>query len=877
MKPNFLSFLLIYALPQLLFAQAGSIDQSFGVNGLAQLYAHSSGSSTAWAAEIASDGKILIGGNGNYAYITRFFTDGTIDSTFGEYGVHIFPNFFPSNLKALADGKILLSGDVQIARLNADGSDDITFNCILPGTVNHISHISEQPDGKILVAMSGDLAPFNQCCVARYLENGDLDPTFGLNGYAYNTTQTPSQAKEMTTQQDGKILVSSYSGPHKLVMTRYLSNGAVDPDFGANGLIAWDDDFGEDYIGKNIVVQPDGNILVAVESYMLNTLYPFDFIKQLSLYRLHANGAPDSTFGINGRNVIDLFTTTYGVFLQNDAKIQVVGSNEYESGIVQFLPNGDVDPDFPIQYLSDVHIGNSDNRLGFAQQSDGKIVAALSVSIQIPMFASPPNLYMTRLLPDGTTDPNFGNSAWGGYISVPPPSSGNDLAEGMAVQPDGKILVFGKKYNFRSWYNNYQWVPSPSLSRFNRDGAIDPTWSISAYSIFPIYDPTLTTINFYGVAPLADGKTLLAYSFNGFKISRFKTTATIDSTFGVNGSIVAPNQFQGYVGMLVQSDGKFLIATKVQNNAIMISRFGATGAPDLSYGTTGSILLENFGNCVGIQLLPNGKLALAGDGGQLAQITADGQFDTAFNNNGLAQCSLPGICMAIAQDGSIILGSQATSAAFNISRIKVDGSGLDSGFGNGAGSMSFPVTGAPIQLKSIAVQPDGKVVVTGSTTGGDLVLARSTKDGKVDSTFAGTGLSFADFGFHGNWPVAIAMQPNGKMVVAANIAQLSGNRISLVRFLSGLAVGTTESERPQAARMAVPNPFSNILYLDFSNLPGVVKELVIFNVHGEMVLDKKHVSTNQLSIQALEAWAPGVYFLRVNTELGVYVEKIVKR
>src|SRR5207237_8559908 len=179
----------VLALPTLLMAQAGSLDPTFGTNGIVTTV-----NTSANAAALQSDGKIVgAGAISQPAGLLRYNTTGTLDPNFGAGGEVLIavgrPNSGPAFAVAIqTDGKILAAAPADrhptIFRLNTDGSPDNTFGsngavAIQAGGIflpPASGGMVVQSDGKILVATGRILA--------RLLANGQSDSTFGSNGVA---------------------------------------------------------------------------------------------------------------------------------------------------------------------------------------------------------------------------------------------------------------------------------------------------------------------------------------------------------------------------------------------------------------------------------------------------------------------------------------------------------------------------------------------------------------------------------------------------------------------------------------------------------------------------------------------------------------------
>jgi uncharacterized delta-60 repeat protein len=267
--------------------------------------------------------------------VARFNTDGSLDTTFSSAGLDIIfssngPSLgFISNLSIQTDGKILVTGQNGqspqvglVARLNADGSMDQTFNAKPGPTV--IDLVLEQRDGRVLVGGMG---------LVRLNADGSLDTTWGTPSPAFNNG-TPTG---MALQANGRLLVtasgsSTFTGTPTFIVDRYNINGTADTTFGTGGAVTVSfpgvsPGGGGSEQASNVLVQPDGKI-VAVGIVRPDAGGAFD--AQFALARLNPNGALDTTFGSGGQ-VINNFgassnSVPAGAVLQVDGKIVVAGT-----------------------------------------------------------------------------------------------------------------------------------------------------------------------------------------------------------------------------------------------------------------------------------------------------------------------------------------------------------------------------------------------------------------------------------------------------------------------------------------------------------------------------------------------------------------------
>jgi len=280
----------------------GSLDSSFGTNGLLTISPSATGIAYANAITLQPDGKILVtgtGGNGptNYHFATaRYNSDGSLDTTFGNHGSTITAfgpgSVFAHSIALQSDGKILVAGTAGsgygLVRYNSNGSLDTSFSG--DGKVSYVGlgdaeSVLVQNNGKILLAGSHGLV--------RYNSDGSLDTSFSGDGI-----QTTSKSiNHAILQADGKVVAvedSSY-------LFRYNSDGSTNTSFGIGGQLNTNKSL------TDIVAQPDGKLLVA----------EYD-----TLVRYNNDGSVDVSFG--GGGVKANFTMS-DITLQADGKVVVTG------------------------------------------------------------------------------------------------------------------------------------------------------------------------------------------------------------------------------------------------------------------------------------------------------------------------------------------------------------------------------------------------------------------------------------------------------------------------------------------------------------------------------------------------------------------------
>jgi uncharacterized delta-60 repeat protein len=292
------------------------------------------------------------------------------------------------------------------------------------------------------------------------------------------------------------------------------------------------------------------------------------------------------------------------------------------------------------------------------------------------------------------------------------------------------------------------------------------------------------------VAVQADGKIVVLGVSPGatggdVALARYTTGGTLDATFDGDGVRV----FAGLspADLAVQSDGKILVAGSAPSvdfdDDFALMRFNADGTPDISFGDNGSAGDDGSFNgndkAAGMALQADGKIIVVGftdqesEGGDgvIARFNSDGSLDSSFGGgDGRRLLSMgdhsSASAVAIRPNGKIVVCARGWTEAkgfqFAVTRLQSDGSPDGSFSGNGEVLTDF---GADSGANNVAVQPDGKIVAAGFA-GGDFALVRYTRRGRLDATFSGDGKKRTDFSDGNDQARALALQDNGRIVVA---------------------------------------------------------------------------------------------------------------
>jgi len=570
---------------------------------------------------IQPDGKILIGGyfssyNGTAkSFLARLNTNGSLDSTFNPSGTG--PNASISKIILQPDGKILMCGAFtsyngitinRIARLNADGSLDASFN---PGTGinNNVKTIAIQADGKILIG--GFFFRFNgtfsKDYIARLNSDGSQDLSFNIPYITFVQTVGPvydnSGVYTIEIQNNGKIVIGGFfsdiSGFTRHSIARLNSDGRLDESFypgvGANE--------NNESVVNSISLQPDGKILIG-GSFTNTTDYSSYSTIAIRLAQLNSDGSLDNSFipgsGPDG--------TLYSVTLQPDGKILISGNfSSYNSigrkSIARLYGNGSLDANFNPGTGSNGYVNTS------VLQSDGKIIIAGSFTT----INGVSRRYIARINVDGSLDSTFnpGSGPFGGGIMA------------TALLPDGKIIIVGD-------FNAYNGISRNRIARLNSDGSLDDSFIPGSGANSWIYATSVQS----------DGKIIVAGNFSTYrgrsknKIARLNADGSLDASFnlgtGANNQIRTCN---------LLADGKILIGGDFSSyngtEINRIARLNSDGSLDNTFnpgtGANASIYSMTFED--------NGKIIIAGTFRSyngisrkcIARLNSNGALDTTFN------------------------------------------------------------------------------------------------------------------------------------------------------------------------------------------------------------------------------------------------------
>jgi len=323
----------------------GTLDSSFGVNGIDTIRIDSMSQVVGSAIALQPDGKILIAAGPVYVntdlkdfLLIRYNTDGSLDSSFGGDGfaladINSGSDDYSYEVVVQADGKIIVSGasdqKLALCRYNSNGSLDSTFdydgklilndiNIGFSSNWSHATYMKLQADEKILAGSSSLFARLNP--------DGSLDNSFGNNGLK----GLPASMNDLAIQPDGKIVLAGGGGD--FVIIRLDSSGNFDNNFGTGGVTTTSAGMpncsNPGHMATSVTLQPDGRILAGGYNWCCLLHDCREFV----LMRYNEDGSPDSTFNSDGKVTTGFFefsSESHASAITPDLKLVLAGYSYY--------------------------------------------------------------------------------------------------------------------------------------------------------------------------------------------------------------------------------------------------------------------------------------------------------------------------------------------------------------------------------------------------------------------------------------------------------------------------------------------------------------------------------------------------------------------
>lgn len=421
-------------------------------------------------------------------------------------------------------------------------------------------------------------------------------------------------------------------------------------------------------------------------------------------------------------------------------------------------------------------------------------------------------LLNTTYAQSGDLDPSFGihgivKTNMGAHFDY------NNTGKQVLIRPDSSIYILFNDPAF--------------ISKRRHDGSIDPAYGFNGYSKSVSFSSATAALQ-------PDGKIVIAGSGyrTGAAVVRLSPKGIMDSSFGTNG--MQSISFEPRA-VAVQSDGKIVVAGGEEG--FMVARYNKDGSADNTFDKNGQVITdfkfklppeEDGGDSVevssgtpnAIAIQPNGKIIVAGSAGTtplgnfafaIARYNVNGSADKTFNSLGRQITRVGavddfGYSLALQADGRIILaGYSANDDKNHFAVVRYNDNGIPDKTFNGNGKQTANVN-SDLQIgNSVAIQKNGKIIVAGYTLKGaynDFAVARFNTNGSPDKTFDKDGILTTDFASSDDYAGSVAIESDGRILVAGysyTYSAVTTGHLAVARYNSD---GSTDKSFGNAGKLA---------------------------------------------------------------------------
>jgi|GEM_PF-6058075 len=471
------------------------------------------------------------------------------------------------NGKVMFTGTANGNSFLKLARIATNGAVDVSFGASgsrtlkLIGTDEIIHTMLLQGADKIIAGGYGNGFPF-----VRYTASGVIDSSFGNAGRVnYNNANAPINDSYLhaVLQPDGKIIGYGLSATYvnRLLLNykifRLTANGVPDYTFGTASLYT-SGEASRSANGKNVTVQSDNKII-----YTYNNT---DTPSCMCITRLLANGVPDNSFGINGTAKYCSFGPQYSansIVANSDGKILVsaaksIGSKKARVTLFRFLGNGNPDSSFGNNGINELNliIDSVFWPIAMKVMPDKKIVCVTNLSES--SHDAPNGTIVCRLTDNGVPDSSFNTT---GYIQVQADSV--DLPDlkyqDFIIQPDSSIyiscIITRQVPEFRLPENPWTYVSTVTqqgLLHIRANGTIDSTIASDGTGLYKVNGANVNVPYYTGaVVGMPNGRVVAGHGIfnhstgNDFMITSIKKLAFGEYRFIGNGNWSDPGNWAG--------------------------------------------------------------------------------------------------------------------------------------------------------------------------------------------------------------------------------------------------------------------------------------------------------------------------------------------
>ncbi len=808
----------------------GDLDDTFGIGGKLTTAFNPAASEIHDVVE-QPDGKIVAvgyaqnGSSRDFA-LARYNPDGSLDGTFGTGG-RVLTDFNSNNDEARSvalqsDGKIVVGGysfqsnrDFAAARYTSTGTLDTAFST--DGKVTHNFGANDDANDVVIQTVGGTERILlagqagTSFGLVRFTSAGVLDTGFGTINQG---TRTGSTAFDFSTLEDGATAVAIQSD-NKIVVAGFTTNN--------NGTPASTDDDHKDFAVRRMsaVGDPDN---------------AFDTDSNVTTDIGSSAGGTSNVAGTQDR--------ANAITIQSNGKIVVAGyskhgTNPDDFAVVRYNTGGALDGEFGTittdparsgKHL--VNINGEDKAHAVAVDSGGKFLLAGYTDITSGTDETNDDFALTRLDANGTEDFTFGTELPGGASrtgTVPLDfAKGDDRAHTMALLGGGtRIMLAG--------YATSGSTKEFALARYTALGELDLSFGIggrvtTSFAAPDAYGNAMAVqtdgkIVVAGYVENDNGTTATTDDHDDFTVARYNPDGSLDTAFGNGGRVstdIGTGSDDQANAVAIDSSGNIVVAGQSSSDGVgdnrdfAVVRYTSAGALDTAFSTDGKVT-TNFNSksdiAYAVAIDSSGNIVVGGVANNssdrehfaLARYTSAGALDTNFGTGGKVTEAFAGAnasihALALQSDNKIVVAGAAHNGTggltggldFAVARYTSAGA-LDTTFSTD-GKVTTSIGNGYDRARAVAIDGDGNIVVAGEAhvTGSswDFALARYTSAGELDTSFGTGGKVTTAIGSDNDQANAVAIDGNGRIVLAGYATEGSGFQFALVRYRSNGSLDT---------------------------------------------------------------------------------------
>lgn len=354
--------------------------------------------------------------------------------------------------------------DTNFTRINAMAIDN-SNNIVAAGTIDYYN--------------------FTRYGITRILPNGQIDTTFGNNGYR-NGSFYPNQDAQIyavAIDSSNNVITGGYTNNDNYCLARFLPNGQLDTTFGTNSGYTYQNFY---YNGirlyseiRSIILDSSNNVIALCNATKFSS-----GINRYTLAKFIANGQLDSTFGSSGyitAQVSSFKTESYQHAMDASKNIYVAGNcgstniNNYYF-ITKHLPSGQIDTTF----------GTNGSIYNTFVNGAYVLIRSIILDRTNKLLISGRNgsgYVIARFLLDGQLDTTFGN---GGVFLYSSPSNITALTTTLKIDGYNRIIHLTHGGAPGSGSDSFY-----ELSRLSNSGQIDTTFGTQGFTSLPINSPDI--------------------------------------------------------------------------------------------------------------------------------------------------------------------------------------------------------------------------------------------------------------------------------------------------------------------------------------------------------------------------------------------------